>query len=102
MAGYSDRNIQKMGCWRGETFKEYIREELHCFLDIMLTSTKQNFKFVNIAGVVYSKLVDGTSMAVKKNYQPSATAAKVIDQLYGRMMLLRVADRSMKLKNLGK
>ena len=32
----------------------------------MLTSSKQNFKFVNIDGVVYSKLVDGTSMAVKK------------------------------------
>ena len=29
LAGYSDRNIQKMGRWRGETFKEYMREELH-------------------------------------------------------------------------
>ena len=31
LAGYSDRDIQKMGRWRGETFKEYIREELHFF-----------------------------------------------------------------------
>ena len=27
LAGYSDRDIQQMGRWRGETFKEYIREE---------------------------------------------------------------------------
>ncbi len=28
LAGYSNMQIQKMGCWRGATFKEYIREEL--------------------------------------------------------------------------
>ncbi len=27
LAGYSDTHIQKMGRWRGATFKEYIREE---------------------------------------------------------------------------
>ena len=32
LAGYSDRDIQKMGKWRGGTFKEYIREELNCFV----------------------------------------------------------------------
>ena len=31
LAGYSDREIQKIGRWRGETFKEYIHEELDCF-----------------------------------------------------------------------
>ncbi len=31
LAGYSDMQIQKMGCWRGATFKEYIRNELACF-----------------------------------------------------------------------
>ena len=30
-AGYSDRDIQKMGRWRGGIFKEYIREELRFF-----------------------------------------------------------------------
>ena len=30
-AGYSDRDIQKMGRWRGGGFKEYIREELRFF-----------------------------------------------------------------------
>ncbi len=31
LAGYSDMQIQKMGRWRGATFKEYIREELACY-----------------------------------------------------------------------
>ena len=31
LAGYSDMQIQKMGRWRGATFKEYIRNELACF-----------------------------------------------------------------------
>jgi hypothetical protein len=31
LAGYSDTQIQKMGCWRRVTFKEYIREELACY-----------------------------------------------------------------------
>jgi hypothetical protein len=31
LAGYLDTQIQKMGQWRGATFKEYIRKELACF-----------------------------------------------------------------------
>ncbi len=31
LAGFSDTQIQKLGHWRGATFKEYIREELACF-----------------------------------------------------------------------
>jgi hypothetical protein len=31
LAGYSDTQIQKMGRWRGATFKEYVRNELACF-----------------------------------------------------------------------
>jgi hypothetical protein len=31
LSGYSDTQIQKMGRWRGATFKEYIQEELACF-----------------------------------------------------------------------
>jgi hypothetical protein len=34
LLGYSDRQIQKMGRWKGATFKEYIREELHVFLRV--------------------------------------------------------------------
>ncbi len=31
LAGYSDMQIQKMGRWRGATFKEYVQNELACF-----------------------------------------------------------------------
>ena len=31
LSGYSDRKPQKMGHWRGETFKEYISEQLDCW-----------------------------------------------------------------------
>ena len=71
LAGYSDRDIQKMERWRGETFKEYIREELHCFVVGMLTAIKQYFKFVNIAGGAYSELVDVTRTTVVSGYHPT-------------------------------
>ena len=54
LAGYSDREIQKMGRWRSATFKEYIREELACFSAGMSTQMKRRFHFVNIAGGVYT------------------------------------------------
>ena len=38
LAGYSDRDIQKMGRWRGGTFKDYTRGELHCFAEVMSTA----------------------------------------------------------------
>ena len=50
LAGYSDRDIQKMGRWRGETFKEYIIEELHLFAEGMLTAMNHDFKIFNISG----------------------------------------------------
>ena len=40
-----------MGIWRGVTFKEYIREELHCFAEGMLTEMKQDFKFSPLLAV---------------------------------------------------
>ena len=56
---------------RGETFKGYIREELHCFLEVMLTAMNQYFKFVNMTGGAYSKLVDVTRSTVVSDYQPT-------------------------------
>ena len=50
LAGYSDCQIQKMGWWRGSTFKEYINKELHLFSHGMSTHMKKTFKFINIAG----------------------------------------------------
>ena len=60
-----------MGIWRGETFKEYIREELNCFAEGMSTAMKQYFKCVNIAGGEYSELVDVTRTTVVSDYQPA-------------------------------
>ena len=71
LAGYSDRDIQNVVRRREETFKEYIIEELHCFAEGILTSMKQYFNFVNIAGGVYSKLVDVNRTTVVSDYQPT-------------------------------
>ena len=58
LAGYSDREIQKMGRWRSATFKEYIREELACFSEGMSTKMRRHFQFVNISGGVYTDVTD--------------------------------------------
>ena len=41
----------------------------------MSTEMKQDFKFVNIAGGAYSKLVDVTRTTVVSDYQPAAESA---------------------------
>ncbi len=58
LSGYTDTQIQKMGRWRGPTFKEYIRKELACFLAGMSKSMKQAFHFVNIAGNAFHDVTD--------------------------------------------
>ena len=72
LSGYSDREIQKMGRWRGATFKEYIREELACFSKGMTRSMKQKFGFVNILGGVYH---DITPVVIATPYESFASAA---------------------------
>jgi hypothetical protein len=61
--GFSEMHIQKMGRWRGDTFKEYIREELHCFSDGMSKAMKQCFKFINVTG---HALTEVTNQIVNK------------------------------------
>ena len=63
-----------MGIWRGETFKEYIIEEFHCFAEGISTAMKQEFKFINIAGRAYIELVDVTRTTVVSGYQPATEA----------------------------
>ena len=58
LAGYSDTQIQKMGRWKGATFKEYIREELACFSTGMSTDMKRKFNFVNVAGNAFHDMTD--------------------------------------------
>ena len=72
LSGHSDMEIQKMGRWRGDTFKEYVREELAGFSEGMSTAMKQNFGFVNIAA---STLRDVTSELVDSAYTVNASTA---------------------------
>ena len=71
LSGYSDTQIQKMGRWRGATFKEYIREELHSYSEGMSRSMKRKFGFVNIAA---EALVDITGTVVVADYTNAAAA----------------------------
>ena len=50
------------------TFKEYVREELQCFEEEILTEMKQDLKFSNIAGGAYIELVDVTRTTVVSDY----------------------------------
>ena len=74
LSGYSDTQIQKMGRWKGATFKEYIREELVCYSAGMSTNMKRMFKFVNVFGNAYN---DVTATCIKEDYtiNPSGAAA---------------------------
>jgi hypothetical protein len=72
LSGYSDTQIQKMGRWKGATFKEYIREELACYSAGMTTNMKRNFKFVNISGNAYN---DVTMTCVMEDYNINCAAA---------------------------
>ncbi len=49
LSGYSDIQIQKMGRWKGVTFKEYITEGLTCYSAGMSSNMKGSFKFVNVS-----------------------------------------------------
>ena len=71
LSGYSDRQIQKMGRWRGETFKEYIREEIANFTVGMSRDMKTRFNFVNVAGGAYH---DVTDSVIVTDYQAAAAA----------------------------
>ena len=72
LAGYSDTQIQKMGRWRGATFKEYIREELACFSEGMSRSMKRTFDFVNIAGNAFNTITDDL---IDREYEVNVSAA---------------------------
>ena len=75
LAGYSDREIQKMGLGEGEMIKEYIREELHTFSEGISKAMAHNFNFVHVAGGAYNELVDITRSTVVREYQVGAAGA---------------------------
>lgn len=72
--GYSKKEIQKMGRWRGETFLEYIRESLASFSEGMSTRMKKNFGFVSLESGVYNDVTDAV-IASDYNTNMSATTA---------------------------
>jgi hypothetical protein len=72
LSGYSDKQIQKMGRWKGATFKEYICKELACYSAGMTTNMKHNFKFVNILGGAYHNI---TTQCIKDDYNVNCAAA---------------------------
>ena len=58
LSGYSETAIQKMGRWKGATFKEYIREELANYADGMSTAMKTKFNFMNVAGNAFRDITE--------------------------------------------
>ena len=77
LAGYSDREIQKMGRWRSDTFKEYIRESLSIFSKGMSTDMKKSFKFVNVHGGVDSDIHEVTQQMIDSPYEVCTSTALV-------------------------
>jgi len=58
LSGYSETAIQKMGRWKGATFKEYIREELANYADGISTAMKIKFNFMNVAGNAFQDITE--------------------------------------------
>ena len=54
LSSYSDREIQKMGWCKSDTFKEYISDQLSDLSKGTSKSTKKVFNFVSIEGGVYT------------------------------------------------
>ena len=57
LSGYSETAIQKMGRWKGATFKEYIREELVNYANGMSTAMKM-FNFMIVAGNAFQDITE--------------------------------------------
>jgi hypothetical protein len=54
--GYSDTQIQKLGRWKGQSFKEYIRDELHSFAAGMSMAMRKTFGYVVVSGGALTEL----------------------------------------------
>ena len=61
-----------MGRWRGETFKEYVREQLSVFSEGMSKSMSKKMGFVNIEG---GMMKDITQTVVGMAYNTGVSAA---------------------------
>ena len=73
LSGYSDTQIQKMGRWKGASFKEYIQEDLACYSGGMSRDMKISFGFMNIsAGSKRDVIVDVTNNMTVTDYNTVA------------------------------
>ena len=59
--------------WKRATFKEYICEELACYLEGMTKNMKRKFKFVNISGNAYH---DVMSKCFEEDYNINCAVAR--------------------------
>lgn len=60
LAGYSDTQIQKMGRWRSQTFKEYISDQLANASKGMSQAMSRTFRFVCISGGILNDVTTST------------------------------------------
>ena len=74
LSGYLETMIQKMGRWKGATFKKYIGEELTNYTNGMSMAMKTKFNFMNIAGNVFRDITE-TVLTMEYNPEFSASAA---------------------------
>ncbi len=63
-----------MGCRRGATFKEYIREELANYLDGMSKAMKTKFNFMNVARNAFQDITN-TVLTIEYNTQWAQVSA---------------------------
>ncbi len=76
LSGYNEMQIQKMGRWRGDTFKTYIREQLANFSEGMSRAMKKSFGFVNVEGGVLHDITNTvTGLAYNVAVSEGAAAA---------------------------
>ncbi len=63
LSSFTDLQIQKMGWWKGVTFKEYVKDKLACFSTGMSLALKWKFGFLNVAGKAFHNVLDMAIMA---------------------------------------
>ena len=74
LSGYFDTHIQKMGRWKGSSYKEHIHEDLACYSGGMSRDTRRSFGFVIIAsGANKDILVDVTNTMMVTYYNTGAS-----------------------------
>ena len=75
LSRYSDTQIQKMGRWKGESFKEYIHKDFPCYSGGMSRDMKRSFGFVDIStGVNRDVLVDLKNSIMFTDYKTGSLA----------------------------